>query len=382
MPEAYPLVNPVKSHIQIVLEPERDPIAQSIAKNTYYCPPAFEQIFTIIKPTDKLIDLGGHIGTFSLVAAGIGCQVITVEASPENAKLIEASILKNNFQNMQLVHAAVSDKPGILEFVAYGPFGHIVNSKADNYLKSIKVPAVTVPQIINDLKWDRVDFIKMDIEGSEVAAIQGMSDLLAKDDAPMIFYESNGHTLKIFNETPNSLILALEELGYKNYLVESDTLVPVKSTDWQFDCVVDYLAFKDYHAKRLKNLKFRSAFTSEEIIEQAVLSCGHPNKHHRGHTARTLSQVDDWILLNPQVVQALGSFDPEDFLQATSNLKDEVFVQTVYHAYLKRTPDDAGQKFYLGQLNQGKFTRETIVMAIVQSSEYQSLNSYSLKGDR
>ncbi|NEQ40211.1 MAG: FkbM family methyltransferase [Okeania sp. SIO3I5] len=375
MPEVYPLINPFKSDLQIVLEPERDHIAQAIAKNTYYCPPVFNEIFSIIKPTDKLIDLGGHIGTFSLVAAGIGCQVVAVEASPENARLIEASIQKNNFHNMRLVHAAVSDKPGTLDFFALGPFGYVSNSKADNTFQSVKVSAMTVPQILNDLNWDRVDFIKMDIEGSEVAAIRGMSDLLARKDAPMIFYESNGHTLEIFNQTPNSLILALEELGYRNYLVESGGLVPVKSTDWQFDCVVDYLALKAHHVQRLNNLKFKSVFTSGEILEQAVLCCAHPNKNHRAHTARTLSRVDDSILLNFKVVQALGNFDPDDFLQATSNLTDEVFVQTVYRAYLKRNPDSEGQKLYLGQLKQGKFTRETVVVVILQSPEYQSLSS-------
>ena len=68
---------------------------------------------------------------------------------------------------------------------------------------------MTVDSVLEDLEWDYVDLIKMDIEGSEVAAVRGMKNLLSKPSAPPILYESNGHTLWFFNKTPQDLVMEL-----------------------------------------------------------------------------------------------------------------------------------------------------------------------------
>jgi hypothetical protein len=107
------------------------------------------------------------------------------------------------------------------------------------------VRATTVDDLLEELGWERVDFIKMDIEGSEVSAVRGMARLLSRADAPPIFFESNRHTLGFFDKTPSDLKASLAALGYRNYLVAQNRLIPVLPETEQQDTVVDYLAIKE-----------------------------------------------------------------------------------------------------------------------------------------
>jgi FkbM family methyltransferase len=295
--------NPSGRPITFVLDAATDPCSKAVANNQYRYSEAHEIIFKILKPGDRVIDLGGHIGTFSLVVAALGCHVVAVEASPFNAELIKASIAENNFHNMQVVCAAVSDRPGTLEFMASGPFGCVSNSHVDSGEKII-VPAMTVNQLLVDLGWDTVDYIKMGIEGSEVAAIAGMSELLRKDNAPVLLYESNGHTLNFFDKTANDLVASVENLGYSNYFWKAGSLVLFRQNDFQAENLVDYLAFKRI-PEGLQGSLVRPSLTEEEIIDEVISCCNHHHPHHRGYTARALAIASPFILSNHKVINAL-----------------------------------------------------------------------------
>src|SRR5207245_1177343 len=114
--------------------------------------------------------------------------------------------------------AAVSDRPGTLEFCQAGPYGHV--AAPGSWAADVVVPALAVDDLLDEHGWDRVDFIKMDIEGSEVAGLLGMARRLGRADAPPLFVESNGHTLALFDQTPATLKATLEGFGYRNYQVD------------------------------------------------------------------------------------------------------------------------------------------------------------------
>ncbi len=71
-----------------------------------------------------------------------------------------------------------------------------------------------------------------------------MPRLLSAPDAPTILVESNGHTLRQFNESPAHLKAILASYGYRSYLIESGRLCPVQPDDFQPVTCVDYLASK------------------------------------------------------------------------------------------------------------------------------------------
>ena len=177
----------VRPGVPLTIVTERDPvdpISRDLASGVYS--PQYDRLLgllqTIVPVGGRVLDLGAHIGTFSLAAAALGYEVLAVEASPQNAALLQASIEANGFRQMRVIHAAVSDRSGVLEFCAIGPWGHVSTPLLTT--PTVRVPAVTVEQILDDHGWDRVDFVKIDIEGSEVAALEGMKQLLSGPDSP------------------------------------------------------------------------------------------------------------------------------------------------------------------------------------------------------
>jgi FkbM family methyltransferase len=196
----------------------------------------------LLRPGDRVLDLGAHIGTVSLAAAALGCEVAAVEPDARNAALLRASADYNGFDQLQVIEMAVSDHAGNIEFSPRGPFGHIATAATN--LPSIRVRTITVDDLLTELGWQHVDFVKMDIEGSELAALRGMKGLLSQPDAPPVHYECNAHTLGFYDSTPTLLKAAFEEYGYRSYEANGSQRVPVRSGDVQSEVVMDYLAVK------------------------------------------------------------------------------------------------------------------------------------------
>ncbi len=157
------------------------------------------------------------------------------------------------------------------------------------------MPAITIDGLLADIGWDHVDFVKMDVEGAEVATVGGMSEMLAKEDAPILLYESNGHALHYFEETPGSLMAALEQFGYQNYLVEVDRLIPTQASDLQPEVCVDYLVTKCGFDK-VAGWQIVAPMSEEERVNKILQSLFHSNKHARDYIARALGNADDSVI--------------------------------------------------------------------------------------
>lgn len=222
----------------------RDPISRELSLGVFppLCRPGFELAEALTPPGGRVLDLGAHVGTFALAVASIGRRVIAVEPSPRNFELLDASRRINHLTRLATVHAAAIDAPGMVGFIPAGPFGHVTPDLSP--VGGLDVPAVAADDLLGQFGWDRVDFIKMDVEGAEVAALIGLSGLLRRPDAPPLLVESNGHTLGLLGETPDSLKATLGAYGYRLYQVEGRRLIPIALDEFQPTTVVDYLAVK------------------------------------------------------------------------------------------------------------------------------------------
>jgi FkbM family methyltransferase len=231
--------------LEIFVPDAFDFLAHHVALTGAYFPAHFELALDLAPPGGVILDLGAHLGTFALAAAASGRHVIAVEASPRNVELLHRSARANRLDDaITIVPVAVSDRAGTARFQQEGAWGQITDSVwASNV---VEVPVRTVPEILADLDVGRVDVVKMDVEGSEIAALQGMSRLLSAPDAPAVVYESNAHTLRMFDATPGQLIGVLAGFGYDNYLVSEHelALIPVTPETFQPETNVDYAGVK------------------------------------------------------------------------------------------------------------------------------------------
>jgi FkbM family methyltransferase len=144
----------------------------------------YEQRSVTVRDSDVVIDVGAHLGTFTRVALQRGARVVVaVEPNPVNVICLERTFATEIAAGrVRLAKAAAWHSPGSLtfEFGDSSQMGHVgASADAGVRTKSLAVRAVTLDRLVDELKLDRVDFIKMDIEGAERHALAGATRLLA-----------------------------------------------------------------------------------------------------------------------------------------------------------------------------------------------------------
>lgn len=132
-------------------------------------------------PGDVIVDVGAGTGTESVViadAVGPTGRVIAIEAHPGTAAVLSRAGAANGLTNITVVVAAVADQPGTLRISNSDEFG--VNSVFDSGV--IEVQATTIDELLRSEGLDHIDFLKMNIEGAERLAIDGMSETVDRID--------------------------------------------------------------------------------------------------------------------------------------------------------------------------------------------------------
>jgi len=123
-----------------------------------------------INPGDNIIDIGGHIGVFSLYAASqaAGGKVIALEPDPDNFSLLTRNIQHNKLSHVYAEPYAVASVSGDRELFlgnASETGGHSLVIGAGR--SSIKIKTATLQSILEKYHLAQVDFLKLDCEGSE-----------------------------------------------------------------------------------------------------------------------------------------------------------------------------------------------------------------------
>lgn len=137
-----------------------------------------------VKAGDVVLDCGANIGVYTRASLKAGAKlVVAIEPAPENIECLRRNFSKEVEEGRVIIYPkGVWDKDDFLEL-------HVDphNSAADSFViqrehsKAVeKVPLTTIDKMVAELKLERVDYIKMDIEGAEVRAIHGAKETIAK----------------------------------------------------------------------------------------------------------------------------------------------------------------------------------------------------------
>lgn len=133
---------------------------------------------TTIHPGDICIDCGACEGFFGLQALASGAaKVVCIEPSETMAACLEktfAAEIDAGRVSVQHFAAGVMEGTARFSFDAADPFSGRIGSATT----AVNVPLTTITKLCSDLQLPRVDFIKMDIEGAEIQALEGAFSLL------------------------------------------------------------------------------------------------------------------------------------------------------------------------------------------------------------
>lgn len=115
-----------------------------------------------------VLDIGGNIGLFTLYAQDRCKAIYPIEPTPDHFHILKE--LTKDYPNVHPLNIAVSDRDSTIDFYI-NEENTTMNSLANKYGTKVEVKAQTILSIMNDLGLDHVDFIKCDIEGSEMVAL-------------------------------------------------------------------------------------------------------------------------------------------------------------------------------------------------------------------
>jgi FkbM family methyltransferase len=185
-------------------------------------------------------DVGANIGYISLLLAksvGDTGKVFAFEALPANVERLHGNLALNGLTSrVRIIPRAVSDTSKPVNFLIgpSGAMGKVSGSagRTDMHYESIEVIGISLDDFVYRNGNPHPQVIKMDIEGGEVLALNGMSQLL-KEARPLIFLELHGPEAArvAWNELSGAgyricslgrdlpAISSLEALDWKSYLV-------------------------------------------------------------------------------------------------------------------------------------------------------------------
>ena len=130
-----------REFVVCVDETATDHISASIRESKFQLPEHYHLVSRLMPAGSRVVDLGAHIGTFSLFCGALGFDVLAVEASPRNAALLKTSAEMSGFQNIEVVHSAVGETSGFISFL--DARGHMVTSGAVPMMR--RRPKLTLP---------------------------------------------------------------------------------------------------------------------------------------------------------------------------------------------------------------------------------------------
>ena len=200
----------------------------------------------IVKAGDVVLDLGANIGYFTLLAAklvGEKGKVYAFEPEPNNFGYLRKNVEMNNYKNVSAYQKAVSDTNGKarLFICPYDSGHHTINQpngikkyRPDHRgeIEEIEIDVIALDDFLRD-KTQRVDVIKIDIEGAEVLAFDGMKNLLKENQNVKIFLEFFPLLINEMHSSPEEFIQQLqEEYEFSIFAIARDYSISNSSEDY------------------------------------------------------------------------------------------------------------------------------------------------------
>ena len=173
-----------------------------------------------IKKGNNVIDIGANIGYFTLLFAklvGPDGKVFAFEPDPTNFSILKKNIEVNNYNNVILSQKAISDKTESTKLFLC-KFSNGMNRTYDSNLcdKSLDIESTTLDNFLNQINFSgKIDFIKIDTEGSEIKVLKGIEKIIEMNDDISLQIEFNPSSINECGFKSRSLPDFLVKKGFQ-----------------------------------------------------------------------------------------------------------------------------------------------------------------------
>jgi FkbM family methyltransferase len=173
-----------------------------------------------LRPGDTYIDIGGHIGLDAfIVGKSIGRgRIVCFEPSPDSAAKIRAGATANRLDMIEVVESGLANERGLIQLradPAYKLGDSATRSRYNDGPVVVEAPLIRFDDWAAETGLDRMDVVKLDIEGSEYDALLGMETSLKTMRPRCLIVEVGNVRLEQAKTTATMIDDLLEGAGYE-----------------------------------------------------------------------------------------------------------------------------------------------------------------------
>lgn len=211
-----------------------------------------------IEPGNMVLDVGANIGLYALLAGrlvGPSGRVHAFEPEAGNAARLAVNIALNGLENVSVFEAAVYSEPGAVtlnvfdsRFNAWHSLGRPSLPDPEHAGRTVEpvrtrqVPAITLDAHCATHGIDRIDLLKVDVEGAEVNVLLGARRLLDAHAVRALLFEVSLPQIEALGHRPEEPFELLEASGYQTFSLGADGAIgePVRAAAERY---ANYVAF-------------------------------------------------------------------------------------------------------------------------------------------
>ena len=168
---------------------------------------------SLMKPSFRVLDVGAHIGYFSVVAhcAAPGVTIDAIEPDPFSSRLCELNLF-NAGANSRVWTCGLGDSRNSFAFTISEKNPGDSRVLANNEKAKIVVPVLTADELFPDTEFD---IIKVDVQGFESRVLLGMRELLTRNPSTKLLVEFFPKSIIENGETPINILYQYHSLGFR-----------------------------------------------------------------------------------------------------------------------------------------------------------------------
>jgi FkbM family methyltransferase len=199
----------------------RDLIQQTILLEGIWDPFLTSFIESTLKPGDVFIDVGAHVGYFTLLAGarvGLSGTVLAIEPNPVAMDQLCRNVSRSGLENVQTAHTACGDSHDLVRLYLHTESNTSMASLSSANATSgvaVDVSCTPLDDLCTERGLARVNLVKIDVEGAELPVLRSMTRLL-RDTKPIVVLELEPRLLESFGTTSDEVV---SFLAYHDYRV-------------------------------------------------------------------------------------------------------------------------------------------------------------------
>ncbi len=196
----------------------------------FFEPEELSIFLSFLRPGMTVLDVGANIGIYTCSAARAvspAGRVISFEPVPAVYQELIGNIKLNGLSNVTVVPAAASSQAGHAQFHTgqLDGLGSLVRASGTNQV--LEVATVTIDEVLARESIQKVDAVKIDVEGAEPLVIRGMAGLLQSPVRPILLIEHNDDALAKAGFSSEQLFASVRQFGYRAFVIRRGALTEV-----------------------------------------------------------------------------------------------------------------------------------------------------------